>query len=45
MKIVRLNGKGSKENLFGLCHMIGRTVPPLVVKNKVRVVTNLAIYS
>ena len=45
MKIVRLNGlvslEGSKENLFGLWHLIGRTVAPLVVKNRVRVVTNL----
>ncbi|MDQ3839467.1 MAG: glycosyltransferase [Thermoproteota archaeon] len=45
MKIVRLNGlvslEGSKKNLFGLWHLIGRTVAPLVVKNRVRVVTNL----
>jgi chlorobactene glucosyltransferase len=47
LKIIRLDRmvsvEGSKDNLFGLWHLIGRTVAPLVVKNKIRVVTKLLI--
>ena len=47
MKIVRLDGMvsvtGSKEDLLGLWHQLGRTVAPLVARNKIRVVTNLLI--
>jgi cellulose synthase/poly-beta-1,6-N-acetylglucosamine synthase-like glycosyltransferase len=47
MKIVRLNEMVSaveyKDNLVGFWHLIGRTVAPLVVKNKKRVITNLGI--
>lgn len=47
MKIVRLNGMisavGSRGDICTLWHTIGRTLAPLVVKNKVKVVTNLLI--
>ena len=47
MKIVRLNGMisaiGSRGDIFALWHFIGRTLAPLVVKNKVKVVANLLI--
>jgi glycosyltransferase involved in cell wall biosynthesis len=47
MKIVRLNGMisavGSRGDICALWHTIGRTLAPLVVKNKVKVVANLFI--
>jgi chlorobactene glucosyltransferase len=47
MKIVRLTGMmsavGSRGDICVLWHTIGRTLTPLVVKNKVKVVANLLI--
>jgi glycosyltransferase involved in cell wall biosynthesis len=46
MKIVRLKGMASElesRGIFDLWYLIGRTVAPLVVKNKVRVAANLII--
>jgi len=46
MKIVRLTGMATElesRDVSDLWHMIGRTVAPLVVKNKVRVAANLII--
>jgi chlorobactene glucosyltransferase len=47
MKIVRLNRMisaiGSRGDICALWHLIGRTLAPIIVKNKVKVVANLLI--
>jgi hypothetical protein len=46
MKIVRLKGMASElesRNISDLWHLVGRTVAPLVVRNKIRVIANLVI--
>jgi hypothetical protein len=46
MKIVRLKGMASElesKSISDLWHMVGRTVAPLVVRNKVRIIANLVI--